>query len=801
MASTHDDLTPPQPAGEDTFTASGLREEVEILIDDWGVPHIYAASALDAYTAQGFQAARDRLFQIDLWRRRGLGKLSEVFGAAHLDQDRATRLFLYRGDMRTEWLSYGTQARDVVTAFVNGVNAYIDWALEDPGRLPPEFASLGYRPDRWQPEDVVRIRTHGLLYNAEQELARALTLRDLGSSAEKLRAVREPASTSAAAEAEVRDYLADTVLDVYRLAFAPVDFGAKTSSETSTPSGSNNWVISPTRTATGRPILANDPHRAVTLPSLRYLSHLEAPGLSVIGAGEPNLPGISIGHNKRLGFGLTIWPVDHEDLYVYELYPDDDSRYLYHGAWESMRVIEERVQVADGGEAVHTLSFTRHGPVVAIDAEHRRAVAVRAVWLEPGMAPYLGSLEYQNAEDAKSFRKALRRWGAPGVNMVFASVDGDIGWQASALVPRRPNWDGSHPVPGDGRYEWDGFAELEELPSATNPDSGWVTTSNECNLPPDYDNDALTTTTDWYTSGRHERLTHWLTEDASVDIETSIAMQSDAMNVHGRLLLDQLSWVKPHQHVWDWAKLQAWDGMESADSFEALVYQVWQRRHLRPWLVDHALTRLGLDDEAITRARHRLLRADTLFSDIRPDMRMIEVFDTADPGDRERLTLGVETTLSSALTEIEKLLGPDRTTWQWGNLHQTTLRHSVFSRQDLPGSDQMPPEWAEVPGVPRPGSGDTVGLTGYDAEFNAVMGSSFRMALDIGEWDSSRVLNSPGQSGDPRSDHYTDLFDLWAQGDSFPLLYSRTSIEERVRARIVLRPEYAHPCPPAIRSD
>lgn len=765
------------------YAVTGLGHDVEVLVDRWGVPHIYAQSRMDAYVAQGFQAARDRLFQIDLWRRRGLGQLSEALGPGHVAQDQATRLFLYRGDMRAEWLSYSTEAKDIVTAFVTGVNAYVDWALEDPEvRLPPEFAELGYRPARWAPEDVVRIRTHGLLYNVEQELSRALTVRDLGPEAEELRSVREPVSQMMGApDPSLYEHLSDAALEAYRLAFAPVDFGAGTAAEQPSPSGSNNWVVAPSKSATGRPVLANDPHRAVTLPSLRYLAHLEAPGLSVIGAGEPNLPGISIGHNGKVAFGLTIWAVDHEDLYIYELHPEDDNRYLYQGAWEEFQIIEERAAVAGSEDVVHTLVFTRHGPVVHVDTESRRAVAVRAVWLQPGMAPYLASLEFQDADNAEEFRRSLRRWGAPAVNMVYATKDGDIGWQASALVPRRPGWDGSHPVPGDGRYEWDGFATVEELPSVHNPESGWFTSSNENNLPADYDNDALTTTTDWYTSGRHERLAAWLTSGEPIDIDSSLAMQANADNLHGRRLLDQLKMVQPHHHQAEWAELQSWDGTESVDSFAALLYQVWQRRHLRPWLVDRCLERLDVDSAAAAKAKHRLLRADTLFSDLRPDMRMLEMFEPADDQDLTLLTEGVELSLGGALAEIEQLLGSDRTGWTWGALHQTTLRHPVLSKAEVPA------EWGSLPSVPRAGSGDTVGLTGYDAGFNAVMGSSFRLAVDVGEWDSSRVVNAPGQSGDPHSDHYADLLDLWATNGSFPLLYSREAVEDAVDQRIILR--------------
>lgn len=776
------------PVPSDEYYVEGLTEDVEVLTDRWGVPHIYANYRLDAYTAQGFQVARDRLFQIDLWRRRGLGRLAEVFGERYIPQDRAARLFLYRGDMRTEWLAYSTETQDVVSAFTAGVNAFVGWALQDPEeRLPPEFGVLGYLPAYWRPEDVVRIRTHGLFSNTEQELARALTVRDLGLEAEGLRTIREPDTKLDTSEDSIYEHLSEEILDVYRLAFAPVAFGPPSASDVPTPSGSNNWVIAPRLTSTGRPILANDPHRAVTLPSLRYLAHLEAPGLSVVGAGEPNLPGISIGHNGRVAFGLTIWPVDHEDLYVYELHPSDDRRYRYKGAWEEFRVVEEESSVANGHSVTHSLTFTRHGPVVSVDTHKRKAVAVRAVWLEPGMAPYLASLEYQDAESATDFRTALRRWGAPGVNQIYATVDGDIGWQASALVPRRVGWDGSLPVPGDGRYEWDGFALVEELPSVLNPEKGWFTSSNEHNVFDDHDATGLIATTDWYSPARHDRLIEWLSGDNPLDIASSLRMQSDAENRHGRGLLDLLVSVPAPDRAEEWAELQAWDGIEAVDSRPALLFQVWHRKFFRPWLVDQCLEKLNVSPSTAQKARLRLVREDTLISDLRPDYRMLGMFDLRNTQDLGRLREGVNKTLEQAISEIEILLGPDRSGWIWGALHQTHLRHSL-----LVGAPNIPHEWGTLPPVPRAGSGDTVGLNGYDADYNAIMGSSFRVVVDVGDWDESRVINSPGQSGDPRSSHYADLLPLWAEGGSFPLLYSREAVEKAVSHRTILRAEGQH---------
>jgi penicillin amidase len=469
-------------------------------------------------------------------------------------------------------------------------------------------------------------------------------------------------------------------------------------------------------------------------------------------------------------------------MYVYELHPEDENRYLYEEAWEPFHIVEEQAAVAAQDDVHHQLAFTRHGPVVHKDVASRRAVAVRAVWLQPGMAPYLASLEYQGAKDTTEFRRALRRWGAPGVNMVYASVDGDIGWQACGMVPVRTGWDGSLPVPGHGGYEWERFAYVEELPSVHNPPEGWFSTSNENNVPGDFDSPALPPTTDWYSSARHERLTEWFESGEPIDVEASIRMQGNSDNIHARELLDALAHVSPSVTHQEWADLQAWDCVESADSRTALIFQIWQRRHLRPWLVDTCLKRLKVSGSDAVNNRDRLLRADSLVSDLRPDIRMVSSFNDEQGADVELLSEGVERTLGSALTEIEAILGPDRPSWTWGSLHRTILRHAV-----LFGAMSVPPEWGALPAIPRAGSGNTVGLAGYDDTFNAVMGSSFRIAVDVGEWDRSLVLNFPGQSGDPRSQHYADLVHMWADGDAFPLKYSRAEVESETVTRIILR--------------
>jgi penicillin amidase len=476
----------------DAYRVAGLAQPAEIRVDEWGVPHIYAKTHYDAFFVQGFNAARDRLWQIDTWRRRGLGRLAEVLGDAYVEQDRAARLFLFRGDMYREWLAYRSDAKQIAVAFVAGINAYVALTRSQPGLLPPEFGVLGYLPATWSPEDVVRIRSNGLWRNLTAEVDRARLLCRFPASLDALHKRLEPTWTVIVPDGIDLCEIPPHVLDVYLLAKAPVDFTKPTNAlaearviERRTDTGSNNWVVAPQRTSTGRPILANDPHRGHAVPSLRYAAHLIAPGLDVIGAGEPALPGISIGHNERIAFGLTIFRIDQEDLYVYTTRDDAPDEYRYRDRWEPMTLVEESISVRGAPAVPITMKFTRHGPVIFEDALKHRAYAARLAWLDPGMAPYFGSVEYMRAQNWREFVGALNRWGAPSENQVYADVDGNIGYKPVGLFPKRTNWDGLLPVPGDGRYEWDGYFDMDALPVEFNPARGFIATANAMNLPAD----------------------------------------------------------------------------------------------------------------------------------------------------------------------------------------------------------------------------------------------------------------------------------------------------------------------------
>jgi penicillin amidase len=767
----------------DSYGVSGPRAPVEILIDRWGVSHVYAASPYDAFFAQGFNAARDRLWQIDLWRRRGLGLLSEVFGPSFAEKDRAARLFLYRGEMRSEWLAYGSDTKRVVTAFVSGVNEYVKLAHEDSALLPEEFRLMGYLPSFWSPEDVTRIRGHGLYQNLASEVERALVLRDFGPEVEALRKPLEPPRDVAVPEGLDLSLIPTDVLRVYELATEPVEFTGGQSSPAKSMGGSNNWAISPGRTATGRPILANDPHRAQSVPSLRYAIHLSAPGMDVIGAGEPALPGISIGHNGNIAFGITIFSIDQEDLYVYETNPDDPSEYRYEGRWEPMDVERQLIPVKDGDPVEAELKFTRHGPVIYEDTQKNVAFAVRAAWLEPGMAPYLGSVDYMRAGDWDGFLAAMNRWGAPGENQVYADVRGNIGWKPAGLVPRRPNWDGLLPVPGDGRYEWDGFLDADELSVEFNPPRGWVASANEMNLPEGYPNEDRKVGFEWYAPYRYERIAEVLRENPSFGLEDSVELQTDYLSVPARRIvarLQRLRHTNPRiEQVLE--MLTGWDCVLWADSAPAALFEVWYCLHLRETLLKKSMEDF-VEPVRLDEAVSRVMPVEDQAGDARMILVTLEQLDTS--LGREAVDEILSSTLKRATERLEGLLGVDRADWEWGKLHQVHMVHPLS-----PLVDSLTRERLDVGPVPRGGSGDTVGNTAYHMEnLRQTGGSSWRVVVDVGEWDHSLFINSPGQSGDPASPHYSDLFLPWARDEAVPLLYSRAQVEAAAERRVVLEP-------------
>ena len=829
-----------------TLTVPGLEAPVEIIRDRWGINHIYAETEYDLFFAQGYAAARDRLFQFEVWRAQATGTVAEMLGADELERDIGFRLFRYRGDMTAEMNHYHDRGSTIIPAYVDGVNAYIAETEADPSLLPIEFELLGIRPKRWTPEVVIS-RHQGLLGNIGSELGYGRAVAAVGAEAVKSAANFHPGDPDITLDPAIDgSLLSQDILGLYnafrgRVRFRPGHLapehrgdsealgrleaaaggvhgatarpgpateatgavagrsadalvlpGALTwpdaagwPGETSPDAfdwpgpatwpdleslGSNNWVVSGRRSESGYPLMANDPHRAQSAPSLRYWVHLVGPGWNVIGGGEPEIPGVSIGHNGYGAWGLTVFRTDGEDLYVYETDPDDPNRYRYRDGWEEMTVITEEIPVK--GQAPHKAEFkyTRHGPVVFEDPGNDVAYAVRAAWLEPGGAPYLASLRMNQAKTWEEFVEACNYSNIPGENMVWADREGNIGWQAVGIAPVRRNWSGLVPVPGDGRYEWDGYLPIRAKPSVYNPPEGFFATANNHLTPADYPHmDAIGY--EWSDPYRWARAVEVLGSGRLHSMADMMALQTDYLSIPARTLVPMLRHVHPAGDDVERARqlLLEWDFVLTPESVAAAVYVAFESR-----------LRGNVNGLFIPAGQRRHLRGMALIKVIGHLTTPGGEFGDDPIAGRDAVLLR---SLEEAVAALREKLGGDMDRWRYG---QPGYKHATIFH---PLSRAAPAEIAArltVGTHPRGGYSHTLNNTGGGD--NQTSGASFRIIVDTGDWDRTVGSNTPGQSGDPDSPFYGNLFELWANDRFFPVFYSRERVESVAAGRWVLTP-------------
>jgi len=748
----------------------GLTKPVEVIRDPWGVAHIYAQTQDDLFFAQGFIAAQDRLWQMELWRRTGEGRLSELLGPAALERDKFARLMRYRGDMQAEWSSYAPDARSIIQAFVRGVNAFIEASRNNP---PIEFQLTGIRPEPWTPEVcLTRMAGYVMTRNASSEVLRAQVARLLGTEKTDTLIETDPFKKLEIPEGLNLDGIDSKILSGATAASRSVSFQpGQPSTE-----GSNDWVVSGALTKTGKPILANDPHRSIGLPSLRYLVHLVGPGWNVIGAGEPTLPGIAAGHNERIGFGFTIVGIDQQDLYVEEINPADPTQYRYKGRWEKMKIEREVVTVKGNPapyEAEVELRFTIHGPVIYEDKTLHRAYALRWVGSEPGSAGYLASLSLNRAKNWQEFLKALERWRVPSENLVYADVDGNIGWQAAGSAPIRKGWSGLLPVPGSsGKYEWNGWLPLSELPRAYNPSKHFIATANHKIIPEGYKHEI---NFEWSAPFRFQRIEELLGKGGKFTLEDFERLQHDETSLPARelvpLLLKTLALDSRTQMRDAYELLKVWNYTLSRDSAAAALYETWLQK-LQAKFAAHI----------VPAEVQRLVEAASL---LRPMLRAFKNPDIKVFGNNPQVaaSLMMSESMVEAINDLQSKFGREMAKWRWGDLHFAEFKHSL-------STDDTRRAVFDLKSVPRGGDANTVNATG-GARFVQRSGASFREILDISDWDRSVAINVPGQSGQPESRHYGDLVPLWSEGKYFPLLFSRDKVEKNAAERLVLEPKRA----------
>jgi len=493
---------------------------------------------------------------------------------------------------------------------------------------------------------------------------------------------------------------------------------------------------------------------------------LVAPGWNVIGGGEPEIPGISIGHNEYGAWGLTVFRSDAEDLYVYQLNPENSDQYWYKEEWHDFQILEETIKVKANSDQQVELRYSVHGPVCYLDKERDIAYAVKCGWLEYGGSPYLASLRMDQSRNFDEFREACTYSNIPGENMVWADKNGNIGWQVVGINPIRRTHSGLVPVPGDGRYDWGSYIHMKQRPNDFNPISGLIITANESVTPDNYEEwDAIGF--NWSDPYRGMRVKEVIGSKKKHSIEEMAALQSDYYSIPARELLPVLFDAYTGKESLEWAigQLNTWDYVLSPTSVAASIYVTWERLiKQKAWEIavpqnikDH------VNAVQLKRVIDWIIDVDYIFS-------------TKEERDDFLLSL-----LEESLQSLEKRFGDDRSKWQYGSpkFKHVTMRHPLSAAV----TDELR-KVLEVGPAPRGGYGYTVGSTG--TADNQPSGGTFRIIIDTGNWDAAVANNSPGQSGNPEHQHYKNLFEDWSQDKYFPLYYSKDKVKSIEDYRYVL---------------
>jgi penicillin amidase len=764
---------------EGTLRLSGLQESVEIIRDRWGVPHIYAANTHDLYFAQGFVMASERLFQMEVMARLGAGRLSEAFGELTVPLDRFIRTVGWnRAGVRLS-AQYDELSMEMVDAAVQGIRAWV----ETMPAAPIEYEVLGLEPGfDWDHSVEIGASSAVLMAwtlstNWDAELIRTEIADRLGWEAVATLFPDLPAEAPAVIPGKTGG-TRPNALDLLR-------------SAPGFPKGqgSNNWVVSGDRTKTGAPLLANDPHLQVQLPSIWFENHLVAPGINVRGVSLTFAPGVIIGHNERIAWGYTNVGGDTQDLYLEQL-NEEGTAALHNGEWEPLTVHREEIAVRGQTEPeVLEVRETRHGPIMdsylvgianprVVTGAIQETYALRFVGLEESVKP--SAIHRVNtAANFEEFRAAASGWDCPGQNFVYADVDGNIGYQCTGLHPIRPRSDGTVPVPGwTDEFEWQGYVPFEEMPWAYNPPEGFLATANARPHGEDY---PYVLGKDFLPPYRARRIAQLITATPKHDEASFRRIQMDTVSLPARELLPRLLEVEPGEdrHKEALALLADWNGDMAADSAPAAAYQLWCLHAGRIILAD----RLG--PELFAHYFGDREWTNTFQYQVLPNLLAYPTAEWFGADGRDARDEVLRAALDGALDELTARLGPDMAAWRWGDLHRVRFAGQLamipdlaelFSAGEAPwGGDEQTVQQ----GLFEPGSGS----------YDAVVVPSWRQIIDLSDFDASVGVHTVGQSGNPASPHFKDQFPLWIKGEHHPLPFTRAAVEAAAEGTLMLVPE------------
>ncbi|HEX2030953.1 MAG TPA: penicillin acylase family protein [Actinomycetota bacterium] len=756
--------------------AGPVREPVEVMRDRWGVPHIYASNLDDLFFAQGYVVASERLFQLELLVRIGMGRLSELFSELTLPIDRFVRTVGWNRAARRFAERWDDRSREMSAAFSAGLR---HWVATMPAK-PVEYQVLDAEP--WAPDDeeaAVGGAAGGILLawslsrNWDHELLRAEIAERLGVDA--MRELFPDLDTEAPIAVAGKEAGPDRIALLRDAILPPAG------------QGSNNWVVAGSRTESGKPLLANDPHLAVAFPSVWFECHLSAPGIDVRGVTLPFAPGVVIGHNDRIAWGFTNTEGDVQDLYLERL-SEDGTQMEYRGGWEPLATHREEIAVR-GHEEPEILEVreSRHGPLldaymigiadpVVIEGGIKRSYALRWVAADHAVQPST-VLNLNTARNWDEFREAVRGWECPGQNMVYADVDGNIGYQCTGLYPLRRSGDGTVPVPGwTDEYEWDGWVPFDDLPRAYNPDEGFLCTANNKIHDDAYPYDLGR---DFLPPFRVRRIAQLITERERHTAETFRAMQTDTVSLPAEAIVPHLVGIEPadDRQKQALALLGEWDRDVRPDSAAAALYEVWcehvARLILQPLLGDELFTHFHGRRQWTNAFQYQVLPTILRF----PTARWFGGNGAAARDDLLRRAL------DGALDELAARLGDDPSTWRWGALHRATFA----------GRLALIPDLAELftGGVVELGGDEQTLLQGNfepGAGYDVSVCPSWRQVVDLGDLDASAAVFPGGQSGNPASPHFADQLELWGRGELHPMPFSRGAVEAAADAMLRLVP-------------
>lgn len=731
-----------KPVIEGEMAAEMLDADVTVVRDEAGVPHIKAKSDADLYRAQGFVQAQDRLFQMDLSRRQASGRLAEVVGAAAIDTDKLFRTFSLRNAAEASYDGYGEDAKQVLEWYAEGVNAFMEQAKAD-GKLPYEFKLLGYEPEPWTSIDSLTIgkyMAYDLGGNWDSLAVRHWALNNLTEDQAKELFITYPENAPSIIAANIENPV--EVVGKFDPNMVPPEFN-----------GSNNWVVSGEKTKSGKPLLADDPHLGLNTPSIWYQMHLESPEQNVSGVIFAGIPGIILGHNENIAWGVTNVGPDVQDLYIEIPNPDDPYQFKYDGKWEQAEVRDETIKVKGEEDVPFEVVVTRHGPIISeilYKTEDPGAqFAMQWTALEP-TKELEAIMKMNKASDWDTFEKALEDFHAPAQNFVFAAQDGTIAYKANGRIPLRKQGEGQLPVPGDSsEYGWIGYVPYDELPTLVNPEEGFIATANNEVIDDSY---PYHITKLWAQPYRYIRIAEVLSEGDQFTVDDMMALQMDQKNVYAKEFLPALlTSIEAEDKDGKYAELiqilKDWDQFDGADQNAPLLFHKLMKQ-----------LPITMFSDAMPEDVYKLMPGKGQITD-----QLLRASYEGQPGSWVSEYGGVDKwvydSFAEAVQSIKEDFGDNPKKWKWGDFHQLSFPHPLASASPIFEYFLNPKK------QPIGGSNITVQAAAFKEDGTVNHGASWRFVADLSDLSRTYHVVGPGQSGHIKSEWFHDQADDWAKGD------------------------------------